>query len=90
MSKKFITAAIAAVMLTGSVAATTTSAQAKPYWGGYHHGYGWGGPVALGLGALAIGGAIAASESYSDCYFVRRPVSDDWGNVYYRRVRVCN
>jgi hypothetical protein len=89
MSKKILTA-VAALMLTGSVA-VTTSAQAKPFWGGYHHhhGYGWGAPLALGLGALAIGGAYAAA-SYDGCYVARRPVTDSWGNVYYRRVRVCD
>jgi len=88
MSKKILTAAVAAVMLAGSVAATTSSAQAKP-WGWHHHGYGWGGPVALGLGALAVAGAVAASES--DCYIARRAMTDEYGNfIGYRRVRVCD
>ena len=90
MSKKLITAGVVAAVLASSVVATTSSAQAGGYWGGHwghHRHYGWGGPVALGLGALAVGGAIAAA---SDCYYVREPVVDEWGNVVgYRRVPSC-
>jgi hypothetical protein len=91
MSKKLITAGVVAAVLASSVVATTSSAQAGGYWGGpwhhHHRHYGWGGPVALGLGALAVGGAIAAA---SDCYYVRQPVVDEWGNVVgYRRVPSC-
>jgi hypothetical protein len=89
MSKKIITAAVAGAMLLTASFATT--AEAKPYWGGphwggYHHGRGWGLPVAAGLLGLAAVGAVAAS----DCYFASQPVADPYGNVYYRRVRVCN
>lgn len=69
--------------------------------GGYHHGHGgWGyGAAALGgmaVGLVAAGAASANAGAYSqdaaelgDCYLVRRRAVDEDGNVYIRRVRVC-
>ena len=90
MSAKIITATLAAMLLMTTALATT--AEAKMGWGGpkwgSHHGRGWGVgvPVAAGLLGLAAVGAAAGP----DCYIANQPVSDGWGNVYYRRVRVCN
>ncbi|PWB79394.1 MAG: hypothetical protein C3F11_20995 [Methylocystaceae bacterium] len=92
MTKKFLTAGLVALTLTGSTLAASSSAQAKPYhWHHGHHGHYWGGAAAAGvLGALAIG-AIAANSYGGGCYITRQPVTDGWGNfVYYRRVRVCD
>lgn len=86
MSKKLFTVGVAAVMLAGSVVATTSSAQAG-YWG-YHHGPGWGPYAAGAIGALAVG-AIAAS-AYDSCYYESRPIFNRWGEVIgYRRVPMC-
>lgn len=54
----------------------------------YHPGYVG---VGLGLGALAVGAAAASGAAYADeaCYTVRRRVVDDYGNLYIRRVQVC-
>ena len=82
--------ALAALAVTGAVASSTQQAQAKP------PGLGYG--VAAGvLGAVAVGSAIAASESgyygngygygYRRCGWVRQ--FDAWGN-YVGRVRACN
>jgi hypothetical protein len=87
MSKKLITVGIAAVMLAGSVVATTSAAQAGGYWG-YHHRPHWGPYAAGALGALAVG-AIAAS-AYDSCYYESRPIFNRWGEVIgYRRFPVC-
>lgn len=64
----------------------------KPYYPKpYHPGYVG---VGLGLGALAVGAAAASAASgavYADeeCYIVRRRVVDAYGNVFIRRVPVC-
>ncbi len=58
----------------------------------YHPGYGGVGlGVGLGLGALAVGAAVASGAAYAEeeCTIVRRRIMDDEGNVYVRRVQVC-
>ena len=69
---KFAALALAALAITGSVASTTTPAQA--------HGLGWG--VGAGLvGAAIVGGAIAASnpnpyyDGYHRCGWVSTPTA---------------
>ena len=75
--------ALAALAVTGTIATTTTQAQAKPI--------GWG--VGAGLvGAAIVGSAIAANDgyyydSYRRCGWVRQ--FDTFGN-YVGRVRTCN
>lgn len=77
--------ALAALAVTGSIAATTTQAEAKPF------GLGWG--IGAGIvGAAVVGGAIAANDGYYDdgyrrCGWVRQ--FDAYGN-YMGRVRTCN
>jgi hypothetical protein len=80
---RFAALALAAFAWTGSVACTTTPAEA--------HGLGWG--VGAGLvGAAIVGGAIAASnpnpyyDGYHRCGWVRQ--FDAYGN-YIGRVRTC-
>ena len=76
--------AVAALAATGSIASTTTSAEA--------HGPGWG--IGAGLvGAAIVGSAIAASnpyhyyyDSYDRCGWVRR--FDAYGR-YIGTVRSC-
>jgi hypothetical protein len=81
---KFAALGLAALAVTGSVASTTTPAQA--------HGLGWGVGAGL-LGAAIVGSAVAASnpypyyyDGYHRCGWVRQ--FDAYGN-YIGRVRTC-
>jgi hypothetical protein len=82
---KIAALALAALAVTGTMASTTQSAQAR--------GLGWG--IAGGLlGAAVVGSAIAASndgyyydDGYRRCVWVRQ--YDAYGN-YIGRVRTCN
>jgi len=61
---KIVTGALAALTLGGAIAATTVPADAQPFAGGYHGGYGYRGPgvgavVGAGVLGLAVGAAIA-------------------------------
>jgi hypothetical protein len=69
---KIVALAVAALAVTGSVASTTTPAEAH----GFHHGWGLGAGL---VGAAIVGSAIAASnpyhyyyDSYDRCGWVRR------------------
>lgn len=77
--------AVAAVALTGGIAASTQEAQAGKFK--HHHGIGIG--VGLAAGALF---AAAASSAYTDDYGYRRcgwvRQFDAYGN-YIGRVRSC-
>jgi hypothetical protein len=82
---KIAAVALAALAVTGTMASTTQSAQAR----------GLGGGIAGGLlGAAVVGSAIAASndgyyydDGYRRCVWVRQ--YDAYGN-YLGRVRTCN
>ena len=81
---KFAAIALAALAVTGTIATTTTQAEAK--------NLGW--KIGAGLvGAAIVGSAIAASndgyyyDGYRRCDFV--PQYDVYGN-YIGRVRTCN
>jgi hypothetical protein len=94
--RKLVVAAVAAASLTAGLAATS-SAQAKmpikmfPGPIHMHHGYGYGGGAGAALiGGLAIGAIAAAAASQDDgCYVVTKRTFDEDGNVYMRRVTVC-
>jgi hypothetical protein len=82
---KIAALALSALAVTGSIASTTTQAEAK----GLH---GWGFGAAL-IGAAVVSSAIAASndgyynDGYRSCGYVRQ--FDAYGN-YIGRVRNCN
>lgn len=91
MSRKFTAAALTALTLISTLAATSGQAQAKS----------WGTGLGVGIAAGALIGAAAASNSYGyygapayvvepsyrECRRVAR--FDAWGN-YIRSVRVCD
>ena len=75
--------ALATLAVTGTIASTTTQAEAR--------GFGWGFGAGL-IGAAVIGSAIAANDGYDydryrRCGWVRQ--FDAYGN-YLGRVRACN
>lgn len=90
MSRKIIVAALTALTLVTTLAATGDQAQAKSW-----------GAAGIGLAAGAVIGAAAASNAYgyygAPAYVVapgyrecrRVPRYDAWGN-YVRSVRVCD
>jgi hypothetical protein len=84
IKSKIAVLALAALAVTGSIASTTQSAEAR--------GLGWGIGGAL-IGAAVVGSAIAASNDgyyyngYRHCGWVRQ--FDAYGN-YVGRVRTCN
>ncbi|MGL5168512.1 MAG: hypothetical protein ACRC9K_21730 [Afipia sp.] len=85
---KIAALAVAAVALTGGIAASTQEAQA----GGFHHHHGGLG-IGVGLAAGALFAAAAANNAYAyDGYGYRRCAwvrqFDAYGN-YIGRVRSC-
>ncbi|MET7247031.1 hypothetical protein ABZT49_27125 [Methylobacterium sp. EM32] len=75
---------IIAALCTIGLGLAAGSAEAKPFHGhGHSHGFGHGGVV--------LGTAVAAtSEETYECVVKVRRTYDDFGNVYVRRVRVCD
>ena len=93
MFKKTLTAAVATLMLAGTVAASTQPAEARG--SGRAVAYGTAG---FAVGALAAGAAAAASRpyyapayyGYAGCGYVSRPVYNSWGyQVGWRSVPTC-
>ena len=84
IKSKIAALALAALAVTGSIASTTQSAEAR--------GLGWGIGGAL-IGAAVVGSAIAASndgyyyDGYRRCVWVRQ--YNSYGD-YIGRVRSCN
>jgi hypothetical protein len=81
---KIAVLAVAALAVTGSIASTTTAAEAH----GFHHGWGIGAGL---VGAAVVGSAIAASnpyyyDGYPHCGWVRQ--FDAFGR-YIGTVRSC-
>jgi hypothetical protein len=84
IKSKIAALALATLAVTGSIASTTTAAEAH----GFGHGWGFGAGL---LGAAIVGSAIAASndgyyDGYRRCGWVRQ--FDAYGN-YIGRVRSC-
>ncbi|WP_442754108.1 hypothetical protein ACNHKD_14080 [Methylocystis sp. JAN1] len=96
---------ISAAALVGVLGAGFASPAAADGWGrrgwgyGYHGGWNNGGAAAAAaIGGFALGAMAGAASQpgygygygYGNCYYVDRPVTDDWGNVVaYRRAQVC-
>jgi hypothetical protein len=76
--KKFIIAASAALVATVSFAATAEAGW-KHRHHGWHHRHHWGVVV------------VGPRYDYDDYCFVKKIKRyDDWGNVYIKRVRICD
>jgi hypothetical protein len=91
--KKIIASSLAVVTVAGALAATSGSAQAKPFpkpFPHYHHGFGGWGAAGL-IGGLALGAVAAnAYASSDDCGRVRQRVyTPDGYFVGYRWVSAC-
>src|SRR5258707_1226240 len=89
-------AALAALSIVTATVATSSSANAQRFHGGWHGGHhrGWGfGPAVVGglaLGALAAPYAWAPGYYYDECAPQRRVVGyTPWGRSIVRFVRVC-
>jgi hypothetical protein len=94
MFKKAATAAVLAATLAGASLASTGTAEAR---------YGRGGAFAAGAAVGLLGGALLAGPGYGyyapryyeptyyepACFWKKKRVYDDYGNVYVRRVRIC-
>jgi len=86
MTKSRITAVLAALTLTGTLAAISGSAQAHSHWGA-GVGIGFAAGTLIGAAATnAYAGPVYVTPGYRDCRLVER--YDRWGNV--RVVRICD
>ena len=89
-------AALAVVAATGTLA-LPSAASAKVPCGGCAGGHAAAeGQLIMGaatLGVMAAGAAVAGATHGpyygGDCYIVRRQAVDEFGDLYVRRVRVC-
>ncbi len=92
--RKFLTAAVAALSFAGAIAATSAPAEARDhrrgsygggYYGGgryYRHHDNTGTALAAGVVGLALGAALASSNSNSRSYYDDRSY---YGRGYYDR-----
>jgi hypothetical protein len=78
--KKFIIAATAALVATVSMAA---SAEAGWKWKHKHHHHGW---------KHHHWGVVVVNPGYHGDYCFVKKIKryDDWGNVYIKKVRICD
>ena len=82
--RKILTAAVAALSLMGGVAATATSAEARPYDRNYRHrGNDHGDAVVAGIAGLAIGAALASSNRDRGYYRDGRYYDRGYSRGYY-------
>lgn len=89
MTRKTIIATALSTLVLCTGLSGGASAKTMYLKSNHSHGIGYGGIVlgGLALGALAAGAAAAAD---GECYLESRQVEDEFGNVYVRRVRVCD
>lgn len=86
--RKILTAAVAALTLAGGMAASVTSAEARPYDRRYHRDNDHGDAVVAGIAGLAIGAALASSNRdrgyYRGRYYDGRYYDRGYYRPYYR------
>lgn len=76
--KKFIVGSLAALVATVSLASTADAGWRWRHHGGWRHHNHWG--------VVVVG-----PRYYGDYCFVKKIKRyDDWGNVYIKRVRICD
>jgi hypothetical protein len=94
--KKLGMAALAALMVAGTMAASVQSADARWRGGrGHHHHHRGHGGIGLGIASgLALGvigaGVYGAHAGYGRCWTERQIVVDRYGREFVRPVRVCD
>ena len=77
--KKFIIGGMAALVATVSLASTADAGWRFKHRHGFHNRHHWGVVV------------VSPRRVYSDYCFVKKVKRyDDWGNVYIKRVRICD
>jgi hypothetical protein len=79
--KKLVVAALAAVVATVSLSSVAEAGWRWRHhgWHGHHHNY-WGGPR-----------IVIRPAYYGDYCFIKKVRRyDDYGNVYVKRIRVCD
>ena len=75
--KKFIIGSLAALVATVSLASTADAGWRHRH-GGWHNRHHWG-------------VVVVSPRYYGDYCFVKKVKRyDDWGNVYVKRVRICD
>jgi hypothetical protein len=98
-ARKFVLAAVAASVIGAGIGApTSASAFYLPCWKfgtckpapKPFPGYGYGAAAMAGGFALGAIAASAANAGGDACSIERRRAVDEDGNVFYRRVRVCD
>lgn len=89
--RKILTAAVAALTVAGGMAASVTTAEARPYNHRHHRGNDHGDAVVAGIAGLAIGAALAGSSNrdrgyYRGGYYAPRSgyAPDRYDRRYYR------
>ena len=76
--KKFIIGSLAALVATVSLASTADAGWRWRHHGGWRHHNHWG-------------VVVVSPRYYGDYCFVKKIKRyDDWGNVYIKRVRICD
>ena len=96
--KQTMISGLAALTLGAGLVAASAPAQARPWSPGGAVAAGIVGGVALGaLAASAAAHPVYGAPVYAApvvyapaCYRTRQPVTDIYGNLYYRSVRVCH
>jgi hypothetical protein len=84
---KTIVAALAALTLTASIAATSDEAQARPRFGaGLGLGFAAGALVGIAASGAYASPGYVVDPGYRECRYVER--FDRWGNV--RTIKLCD
>jgi hypothetical protein len=79
--KKFVIGTLAALVATVSLSTVAEAGWRRHHgWHGHRHHY-WGGPRIVIRPAYYYGGY---------CFVEKVKRYDDWGNVYIKRVRICD
>ncbi|OCP14594.1 hypothetical protein BBX50_12235 [Ensifer sp. LC11] len=84
--RKFIIAAAVAVTAAISFAAPSQAGSISIGFGHGHYGHGWGGQIGY------VGGHYGGRYYYDDepyCFIKKVKRYDHYGNVYFKKIRIC-